>query len=338
MKAEKTKKKTNSLLSITAGMLVGITVVVPFFIFDGVWRKDNSSESLDNATAVLRESVFDNGDGIETKLSNGETSAEEDTEDSACCSAETDSDKAVSENTISEDSVSENMLASEDKLYDDLTGDAAPESNDTEQSASEIEPVMSQPTYLLSYEPPDLSDIPEYTGEPYCVINNNVPFFTDYDLLNPAFEYYSDLDVYGRCGVCTASVCRELMPKEERGNIGQIKPSGWQTVKYPELISDRYLYNRCHLIAFCLAGENANEKNLITGTRYLNVTGMLPFEESIRNYVENTGNHVLYRVTPYFLNDELVARGVHMEGYSVEDNGRGSVLIFLHITSSREYL
>ena len=131
------------------------------------------------------------------------------------------------------------------------------------------------------------------------------------------------MDSLGRCGVAYAYICKELMPTEKRGRIGMVKPSGWHTVKYPDIIKDRYLYNRCHLIGFQLAGENANEKNLITGTRYLNVEGMLPFEDEVADYVKETGNHVLYRVTPVFDGDNLVASGVQMEAVSVEDSGAG---------------
>lgn len=179
------------------------------------------------------------------------------------------------------------------------------------------------PTYLLDYSELDIASVPEYSGEAYFILNDNVPEYTDEDKMNPIFEHYSYLDYLGRCGVATANLGLELMPTEERGSIGNIKPSGWHTVKYPELIEDRYLYNRCHLIAFSLAGENDNERNLITGTRYMNMSGMLPFENDVAKYIEKTGNHVLYRVTPCFEGDELVARGVHMEAWSVEDNGWG---------------
>lgn len=169
----------------------------------------------------------------------------------------------------------------------------------------------------------DLSQIPSYTGNPYTIINDNEPEFDESDFTTEAFETYSDLDNLGRCGVAYANICKELMPTEKRGKIGMIKPSGWHTVKYPEIIKDRYLYNRCHLIGFQLAGENANEKNLITGTRYLNVDGMLPFEDEVADYVKETENHVLYRVTPVFDGDNLVASGVQMEAESVEDSGEG---------------
>ena len=167
-----------------------------------------------------------------------------------------------------------------------------------------------------------LDAIPEYDGKAYVAVNNNEPFFTDSYMTTTAFENYSDLDSLGRCGVAYANICKDIMPTEERGKIGMIKPSGWHTVKY-DVIKDRYLYNRCHLIGYQLAGENANPKNLITGTRYLNVEGMLPFENLVADYVNNTGNHVLYRVTPMFSGSNLVANGVLIEAKSVEDNGGG---------------
>ena len=167
-----------------------------------------------------------------------------------------------------------------------------------------------------------LDAIPAYDGKAYVAVNNNEPFFTDSDMTTTAFENYSDLDSLGRCGVAYANICKDIMPTDERGKIGMIKPSGWHTVKY-DVIKDRYLYNRCHLIGYQLAGENANSKNLITGTRYLNVEGMLPFENLVADYVNNTGNHVLYRVTPMFSGSNLVANGVLIEAKSVEDNGGG---------------
>lgn len=170
----------------------------------------------------------------------------------------------------------------------------------------------------------DLSAIPEFDGStPYVAVNNNQPFFTDSELTTDVFENYSDLDALGRCGVAYANICKELMPTEKRQEIGQIKPSGWHTVKYDN-VDGKYLYNRCHLIGFQLAGENANEKNLITGTRYMNVDGMLPFENLVADFAKETDYHVLYRVTPIYETDQdLVARGVLMEAKSVEDGGSG---------------
>ena len=167
-----------------------------------------------------------------------------------------------------------------------------------------------------------VSNIPEYSGEAYITLNNNQPEFTSDEITEKAFESYSNLDYRGRCGVAFACLGRETMPTEERGEIGMIKPSGWHLKKY-DCVDGKYLYNRCHLIGFQLSGENANPKNLITGTRYLNIQGMLPFENMVADYIEETGNHVMYRVTPVFESENLLSKGVKMEGYSVEDNGDG---------------
>lgn len=167
-----------------------------------------------------------------------------------------------------------------------------------------------------------LETVPAYNGEPYVVLEDNQPGFDLESLPTASYESYSPLDFLGRCGAAEANVGMDLMPTEERGEIGQVKPSGWQTVKY-DSVDGKYLYNRCHLIGYQLTGENANECNLITGTRSMNVDGMLPFENQVADYVQDTGNHVLYRVTPIFSGTELVARGVQMEAYSVEDGGEG---------------
>lgn len=168
-----------------------------------------------------------------------------------------------------------------------------------------------------------LSNVAVYSGSPYVEINQNVPYFADSELSKTSYEYYSDLDSLGRCGVCVASVGQDIMPTEKRGDIGSVKPTGWHTVKYAGVVDGNYLYNRCHLIGYQLTGENANNKNLITGTRYLNVEGMLPFENMVADYVKETGNHVMYRVTPVFDGNNLLASGVLMEAKSVEDNGAG---------------
>ena len=167
-----------------------------------------------------------------------------------------------------------------------------------------------------------LQDVPAYSGTPYTEINDNHPYFTEADITTESFENYSELDSLGRCGVAYANIGQNLMPTEPRGEIGSVKPTGWHLVKYDN-VDGKYLYNRCHLIAYMLAAENANPLNLITGTRYLNTQGMLPFETQVCDYVKNTGNHVLYRVTPIFEGDNLLANGVLMEAYSVEDSGAG---------------
>ena len=191
----------------------------------------------------------------------------------------------------------------------------------TTTSTSTTEPVTT--TVKIEAVAPtfSLSDVPEYSGSPYIEINNNIPFFTEYP--TQSFEIYSPLDSLGRCGVAYANISVELMPTEKRTEIGAIKPSGWHTANYSDLIEDIYLYNRCHLIGYQLAGENDNERNLITGTRYMNIEGMEPFENKVANFVKSYNAHVLYRVTPEFDGNNLVASGVLMEAYSLDDNGAG---------------
>lgn len=174
----------------------------------------------------------------------------------------------------------------------------------------------------------NLNQIPDFDGETtFVAINNNVPTFSDEDkakAMSGSFEYYSELDSLGRVGIARANLGKETMPQkgEKRGAIGRVKPSGWQSLKF-DIVDGKYLYNRSHLIGWQLSGENDNEKNLATGTRFFNVDGMLPFENLVADYIKNTGNHVLYRVTPIFYEDELVMRGLQMEAYSVEDDGAG---------------
>lgn len=165
-----------------------------------------------------------------------------------------------------------------------------------------------------------IDEVPVYSGDPYVVINDNEPSFSSEELESDSFESYGELDDLGRCTIAFANLSSELMPQGERGSIGQVKPSGWQTVRY-DSVDGKYLYNRCHLIGWQLSGENANERNLITGTRYMNTEGMLPFENMVADYIKETDGHVLYRITPIFVEDELVARGVQMEAYSIEDAG-----------------
>ena len=167
-----------------------------------------------------------------------------------------------------------------------------------------------------------IEEIPPFSDVAYVAVNGNIPFFLPEEITDESFEEYAELDALGRCGVTMACIGVDIMPTEDRDEIGSVKPTGWQSVKY-DCVEGKYLYNRCHLIGFQLAGENANKRNLITGTRYLNIEGMLPFENLVADYVKETENHVLYRVTPLFDGDNLVAHGVLMEGWSVEDEGEG---------------
>lgn len=187
---------------------------------------------------------------------------------------------------------------------------------------SDLEQLLEEDSSAQVQSAATLAEVPEYSGEPYVEINDNQPEFEDYELTTETFEEYSELDELGRCGTAEACVGEETMPTEERGNISSVKPTGWKNKDYDNVDGGR-LYNRCHLIGFQLTGENANEKNLITGTRYMNTEGMLPFENMVADYVHETDNHVLYRVTPIFDGDDLVASGVQMEAESVEDDGAG---------------
>lgn len=199
----------------------------------------------------------------------------------------------------------------------------APQQDRSEGESSSAKDADGKDSDSATQSLDNLKDYAAYNGEPYVELNDNVPNFTTREKNNTkAFENYHRLDTLGRCGTAYANICKELMPTEKRGAIGMVKPSGWNTVKY-DVVDGKYLYNRCHLIGFQLAGENANKKNLITGTRYLNVDGMLPFEDEVADYVKDTDHHVLYRVTPVFKGDNLVAEGVEMEAYSVEDKGKG---------------
>lgn len=199
----------------------------------------------------------------------------------------------------------------------DATG---PEQQSAQQEQTQQEEPQQEVIDASAYT---LDNIPEYNGVPYVEINNNVPNFTDEDKARSSFEEYSPLDYLGRCGAAFALVGVETMPTEERGSIGEVKPSGWHTVRYNGVVDGNYLYNRCHLLGYQLTGENANEQNLITGTRYMNTEGMLPFENHIADYIDATNNHVLLRVTPIFDGENLVASGVQMEACSIEDKGNG---------------
>ena len=202
-------------------------------------------------------------------------------------------------------------------------GDTVPSQSDAPSASQGQQTESSAPTEITTASSFSLSDVPAYSGKAYISVNGNVPYFTAAELTTTSFETYSDLDTLGRCGVTYACIGQDLMPTKERGSIGMVKPTGWHTVRYDDLVDGKYLYNRCHLIGYQLTGENANTKNLITGTRYLNIEGMLPFENMVADYIQETNNHALYRVTPIFEGNNLLANGVLMEGYSVEDKGAG---------------
>ena len=232
---------------------------------------------------------------------------------------ETETTEELSEMIMDTETVEENYLDTSEEILVEEENKST--KNDIQSNGKDnfSESDVSDASNMGSF---DRSSIPEYTGKAYVSINNNIPFFSDNEMSNASYENYGNLDTLGRCTVCVASVGQDIMPTAERGKIGSVKPTGWHTVKY-DFVDGKYLYNRCHLIGFQLAGENANEKNLITGTRFLNVEGMLPFENMVADYLKETNNHVLYRVTPVFKDNELVARGVTIEGYSVEDHGEG---------------
>lgn len=239
----------------------------------------------------------------------------------AMATTETPSTPSADSSSVSE---SPEPPASDTPLIETSEPTTEPTTGPSSEPETTTPPTSSEPTVptepvVVSYS---LSDIPAYSGSPYVALNDNVPYFTDSEFTTTSFETYSVLDSLGRCGVAYANVCTDTMPTEERGSIGQVKPSGWHTVKY-DCVDGKYLYNRCHLIGYQLTAENANTRNLITGTRYLNVQGMLPFENMVADYIKETGNHVLYRVTPVFDGNNLVASGVVMEAESVEDKGDG---------------
>ena len=204
------------------------------------------------------------------------------------------------------------LPACRDLSSESVLNGSASQGTDTSQSVSAGTGSRSSSNDLFSGQ-----------SDAFCIVNNNVPFFYECEMTSKAYESYSDLDSLGRCGAAVAVVGKEIMPTEERGTIGNVKPTGWHTVKYNDIIDGNYLYNRCHLIGYQLSGENANRLNLITGTRFLNVSGMLPFENMVADYVEQTGNHVLYRATPKFDKFNLLADGVLIEAKSVEDSGAG---------------
>ena len=216
------------------------------------------------------------------------------------------------------DTVSSSTSISEttpDSASSESNADSISQTNSANSAESGVHAIEVNPAEFIS-----VSDIPAYSGDAYIAVNDNTPYFSAEDYSTEPFEYYSDLDSLGRCGVTYAVVCQETMPTEKRESISEVKPSGWKNKKY-DFVDGSWVYNRCHLIGFQLTAENANKCNLITGTRYLNIEGMLPFENMVADYVHESDGHVLYRVTPIYDGDNLVASGVLMEGYSVEDSG-----------------
>ena len=207
----------------------------------------------------------------------------------------------------------ESSISEDKEQKEEETADVPDEQEEITEGIGAEEPIKA-----------DSSKVEAYTGTAYTVINDNMPSFAAAELKTTAYESYSDLDHLGRCGVAIASCGKEIMPKdgEERGSISSVKPSGWVQAKY-EGVSGGYLYNRCHLIGWQLSAENANKRNLLTGTRYMNTEGMLVFENMVADYIKETGNHVAYRITPIYEGNNLVASGVQMEAYSIEDKGEG---------------
>lgn len=250
---------------------------------------------------------------------------------SACGSDTASSDHSPSSSLQTEISDSQDSTPGETEGRDGFESldsasckeDTVPSQSDAPSASQGQQTESSAPTEITTASSFSLSDVPAYSGKAYTSVNGNVPYFSAAELTTQSFETYSDFDSLGRCGVTYACIGKDLMPTEERGSIGMVKPTGWHTVRYDDLVDGKYLYNRCHLIGYQLTGENANTKNLITGTRYLNIEGMLPFENMVADYIQETNNHVLYRVTPIFEGNNLLANGVLMEGYSVEDKGAG---------------
>lgn len=231
-------------------------------------------------------------------------------------------DNHQQDSTESETSKSNPSISGDNSTSEVVDVPSRDESHDASTPSSTV---VNQPASKENIERPvdiDLSSIPEYSGTAYTAINNNIPYFSTNAFPDAGEEFYSPLDSLGRCVVAYATVGKETMPTEPRGSIGMVKPTGWHTIKY-DCVDGKYLYNRCHLIGYQLTAENANTSNLITGTRYLNIQGMLPFENMAADYVKETSNHVAYRVTPIFEGNNLVSSGVVMEGYSIEDAGKG---------------
>lgn len=319
----------------TSKVLTGIALTVLFFIACGITpatgepvnvEETHISESIKNEDEEVIVASSDSDDK-EDKV----VSSDSDDTEGLVAGSDSDDTKVMNANTDSERP--ENLFQAESQAQETLESsieEIVPLENveETKEQDAVIEAIVEEKSIATPEETAkvdgfDCKSIPVYSGSPYVAVNNNVPFFKDEEMSPNSYEYYSALDSKGRCGVCVASVGIDNMPTEERGEIGSVKPTGWNQAKYAGLVDGNYLYNRCHLIAYHLTGENANTQNLITGTRYLNTEGMLPFENMVADYVVETKNHVMYRVSPIFEEDNLLASGVLMEAKSVEDNGAG---------------
>lgn len=292
-----TEKENQKSRKTLKPLIIAVVFIIAFCL--GMGQMESTTPS-DGSDPVLESSSIVADETTDESTSTSEVATEENSESEA----PTETKTPVEESTATTE---ESTAATEESTVETTVPTEEPK-----------QPELSDPTSNGF----DLSTVPAYSGSAYVVVNNNNPYFTEADYTTTSFEYYSDFDSLGRCGVVYASIGKDLMPTEERGSIGQVKPTGWQTVKY-DIVDGKYLYNRCHLIGYQLSGENANTKNLITGTRYLNIEGMLPFENMVADYVQETNNHVMYRVTPIFEGNNLLATGVLMEAYSVEDGGDG---------------
>ena len=312
IKSRKRSRKNVSLPQVPLPIMVAAGVVVFAIVALTAYNKLKDSKPKAPDTYQILE--WDGGKvaGVQSGEYHPEEASEEDGKPEK---------KSLKEQEISSSKKDSPVSETEDKRNSDKASTVSDIQPQAEQRTEEETNVKDISTEYSDY------DIGEYDNTfPYTVVNNNNPFFTGEEIASAfeSYEYYSPLDRLGRCGYTEASIGTNIMPTEERGEIGMVKPSGWCQMKYPELIEGAgYLYNRCHLIGYQLSGENANERNLITGTRYLNVEGMLPFEDTVADYVKGTGNHVLYRVTPLYEGEEPLSRGVLMEAESVEDGGEG---------------